>query len=635
MDFRSSTPGLLSLCLAFGLMPKAILAAPATPSTAVTAATSEQSDWNLKALFADQAAWDAAAQSIEKSLPKLTACKGTLARSAEQLAQCLATAYELNKQFARVSGYASRMNDADGNDPKGQELVGRVAKLGSKLSEAASFINPEIIAIPPARLKKLQADKALAPYRFALDNIVRLRDHSLSTREAEIAAQASQMASAPNKLYGTFSTLNHPFPKVKLKNGEEVELTHAAYTKYRTAPDAEDREKVFKEFFGSFKKTRETYAGLFESAINRDHFFARLQKYDSDMEASLSATNVPLPVYSTMLDQIKGHKELLWRYLKLKQKMLGLKELKYSDLYLPLTRADAPQYTFDEAKKLAYATLQPLGSDYVTILDKALAERWMDIYPKKGKRSGAYMDGSAYEVHPYVLMNYNNDYESVSTFLHEFGHAGHSYLANSTQPYQYADYPIFVAEVASTFNEALLHHQLLKDSKDDKTRLFLLGQYLESWRTTVFRQALFADFEAQIHRMSAEGQTLTADALESTYLKLLREYYGEAEGVVKVDPIYATEWAYVGHFFNSFYMFQYTTSFIASTALAEKVQSGEAGARDNYLRMLKAGGSAYPIDLLKMGGVDMSTAAPYNVAFKSMKDALDKAEKLILGQTTS
>ncbi|WP_141732529.1 oligoendopeptidase F [Oligoflexus tunisiensis] len=633
MDLRPCTKGLLSLCLALGPMPAAILAASSTP--AAEAVQTEQSHWNLTALFPNHAAWDAAAQALEKSLPRLTACKGRLSHSAPQLAQCLATYYDLNKQFARLGGYAHRLNDADGNDPKGQELVGRVAKLGSKLSEAASFLNPEILAMPPARLKKLQAHKALAPYRFALDNMVRLREHSLSNRESEIAAQASQMAATPNKIYRTFSTLNHPFAKVKLKNGDEVELTHAAYTKYRTLPDAEDRENVFKTFFGTFKQTRETYASLFESSINRDHFFARLQKYDSDMEASLSATNVPLTVYSTMLEQVKGHKKLLWRYLKLKQKMLGLKELKYSDLYLPLTTTEAPQYSFDDAKKIAYETLKPLGSDYVKILDKALAERWMDIYPKKGKRSGAYMDGSAYDVHPYVLMNYNNDYESVSTFLHEFGHAGHSYLANANQPFHYADYPIFVAEVASTFNEALLKSQLLKDAKDDKARLFLLGQYLEGWRTTVFRQALFADFEAQIHRMSAEGKTLTADLLEQTYLKLLREYYGEAEGVVKVDPIFAIEWAYVHHFFNSFYMFQYTTSFIASTALAEKVQSGEAGARDNYLNMLKAGGSKYPIDLLKMGGVDMSSAAPYSIAFKSMLDALDQAEKLVEGMETT
>ncbi len=622
------TRNLLGLCLAVTVLSTG---ARAETKSAMVTETAPQGSWNLKALFPDQAAWEATAKSVEASLPKLQACKGTLARSAQQLAHCLKTSYSINKEFARVAGYAQRINDADGTDPLGQELVGRVSKLGSKLSEAASYISPEILAIAPARLKKLQADKELQPYRFALDNIVRLRAHSLTTREAEIAAQSSEMAATPNKIYGTFSTLNHPFAKVRLKNNEEVELTPAAYTKYRTSPDAEDREKVFKEFFGSYQKTRETYATLFEASINRDHFYAKFQKYDSDMAASLSATNVPQSVYSTMLEQIKANKQLLWRYLKLKQKLLGLKELKYSDLYLPLTRAEAPKYSFDEAKAIAFETIKPLGQDYAKILEKALDERWIDIYPKKGKRSGAYMDGSAYDVHPYMLMNYNNDYESVSTFLHEFGHAGHSYLANANQAYQYADYPIFVAEVASTFNENLLHHQLVKESKDNTQKLFLLGQYLESWRTTVFRQALFADFEQKIHSLSAEGKTLTADLLEQTYLGLLKEYYGEAEGVVKVDPIYATEWAYVGHFFNSFYMFQYTTSFIASTALAEKVNSGEPSAREQYLNMLKAGGSQYPIDLLKIGGVDMSSAAPYGIAFKSMKEALEEAEKLIQG----
>lgn len=626
MYLRTIGRRLLGLSLVLSTLTAAAQAENTSP-TSTDAATSTH--WNLRALFADQAAWESAAKAVEKSLPQLQLCKGTLAKSAHQLAQCLTLSYQINKDFARVAAYAQRLNDADGNDALGQELVGRVGKLGSKLAEAASFVNPEILAIAPQRLKNLQTDKELAPYRFALDNIVRLREHSLNTREAEIAAQSSEMAAAASKIYGTFSTLNHPFAKVKLKNGEEVELTHAAYTKYRTAPDADDREKIFQAFFGSFQKTRETYASLLEASINRDHFFAKLQKYDSDMAASLSVTNVPQPVYTTMLEQIKDHKQLLWRYLKLKQKMLGLKELKYSDLYLPLTRTKAPKYTFDEAKSLAYASIKPLGSDYAKILDQALSEGWIDIYPKKGKRSGAYMDGSAYDVHPYMLMNYNNDYESVSTFLHEFGHAGHSYLANANQAYQYADYPIFVAEVASTFNENLLHHQLVKDAKDNQTKLFLLGQYLDAWRTTIFRQALFADFEQKIHSMSAEGKTLTADLLEQTYLKLLKDYYGEAEGVVKVDPIYATEWAYVGHFFNSFYMFQYTTSFIASTALAEKVYNAEPSARDLYLNMLKAGGSQYPIDLLKIGGVDMSSSAPYGIAFKSMEEALEQAEKLI------
>jgi oligoendopeptidase F len=626
MNFRACKQGLLSLCLAIGIVQ--------APAVFADEADANKGNWDLNALYSDQTAWDAAARHVEASLPKFLACKGTLSRSAHQLAQCLGQYYGISKELARVANYSQRLNDADGNDTRGQELVGRTTKLASKFEEAVSFFDPEILSIAPARLKKLQADKEVQPYSFALDNIVRLRAHTLNAREAQIVAQASEMASTAGKVYSTFKTLNHPFPKVKLKNGEEVELTHAAFTKYRTAPDAEDREKVFKEFFGSFQRTRETYAALFDSSIAGDHFYSRLKNYDSDMAAALSQTNVPLTVYSTMLEQIKGHKELLWRYLKLKQKMLGLKQLNYSDLYLPLTRAEAPQYTFDQAKAIAYEAIKPLGADYKVILDKALAENWIDIYPKKGKRSGAYMDGSAYDVHPYVLMNYNNDYESVSTFLHEFGHAGHSYLSNANQPFQYADYPIFVAEVASTFNENLLHHQLLRDAKDDKTRLFLLGQYLEGWRTTVFRQAMFADFEATIHRLSAEGKTLTADLMEQTYLKLLKEYYGEAEGVVKVDPIYSTEWAYVHHFFSNFYMFQYTTSFIASTALAEKVQSGEANARDHYLDMLKAGGSRYPIDLLKIGGIDMSTAAPYSISFKSMQEALDQAEKLVAGITS-
>ena len=602
-------------------------AASETPLPAPVASTVEDT-WNLKDLFVDQQAWHAAATSLTANMPRLLTFKGQLSRDARQLAQCLKLYFQLKKELARLTVYAQSRNNADGSDPVGQDLVGRATKLNSQLDETASFMAPEILAIPQGRLRKLQATKELVPYRFTLDNITRLRAHTLNAREAEIAAQSSEMAAVPAKTYTTFSTLNHPFAKVKLHNDEEVELTFAAYTHYRTLQDTADREKVFHEFFGSLQRTRETYASLLDGAILRDHFYAKLKKYDNDLAASLGESNVPTSVYYTMLEQVKANRQLLWRYLKLKQKMLALAELKYSDLYLPLSHEPSGHYTFAEAKKIAHAAISPLGADYVKILDRALAGRWIDVYPRKGKESGAYMDSAAYDVHPYILMNYSDDYESVSTFLHEFGHSAHSYLAISQQPYHTADYPIFVAEVASTFNEILLNRYLAKAAPDDKAKLFLLGAYLESWRTTVFRQAFFADFEQNIHRLAAEGKTLTADLLQETYLKLLREYYGEAEGIVKIDPLYAVEWAFIPHFYGNFYVFQYTTSFIAATALAQKVLGEEPGVREGYLNMLKAGGSRYPIDLLKIAGVDMSGPEVYGVAFKAMDKALTEAEQL-------
>jgi len=345
--------------------------------------------------------------------------------------------------------------------------------------------------------------------------------------------------------------------------------------------------------------------------------------------ASLNRTNVPEAVYRNMVKQIRAGLPLLWRYLKLRKKLMGVKELAYHDLYVSIVpKVDWP-FPFETCRKLIEASTKPLGADYVKIIAMAFDKRWMDVLPTAGKRSGAYMSGGAYDVHPYMLLNHNNDYDGLSTMTHELGHAAHSWLANKRQPYHNAGYPTFTAEIASTLNEDLLRLYMLADEKDKKRRLYLLGQYLEGWRTTVFRQALFAEFELKIHEMARAGKPLTADLLDSTYLDLLKTFYGHDKGVCKIDPLYAAEWAYIPHFYYNFYMFQYTTSFIAGTAIARDIHGGDVKARDRYLEMLAAGGSKYPAELLAIAGVDMSVAKPYETAYVSLRKALDEAEGLV------
>ncbi len=598
-------------------------------SSSLHAEGTAEETWDLSALYANDAAWNKAAEASDSFIKPVKSCKGQWAKSPNKLAECFDTYFKAHKEVARLYNYAFQKASANGEDPNAQALKGKAGKIWASLEEAASPMQSEIIGLPEKKLQTFINHPLLKTYKLTLENITRKRKHTLSAEGNQLLAYSTELAEGSREVFHALTTLNLPFPTVKLSTGESVEVNAPAFSKYRQSSSADDRDKVFRAFFGTYKGFRETYAANFNSMVNRDAFYRKAKNYNSDVEASLDASNVPVSVYSKMIEQVRANRPLLWRYLKLKQKLMGLKELKYSDLYLPLTNEKAPSYSFDEAKKLAFAAVAPLGKEYQSILERSNKERWIDVYPAKGKVSGAYMDGSAYDVHPYLLMNYNNDYESVSTYLHEFGHAAHSYYSSKNQPYHYADYPTFAAEVASTFNEVLLSEHFLKSTQDPKFKLFILGQALESFRTTVFRQAFFADFEWTVHELAQKGNTLTADLLDKTYLDLLKLYYGDAEGVVKVDPLYAIEWAYIPHFYNNFYVFQYTTSFIASNALAGKVLTEGEKARDSYLSMLKAGGSLYPLDLLKLGGIDMSGTEPYKISFANMEKALDEAEKIV------
>ena len=442
-------------------------------------------------------------------------------------------------------------------------------------------------------------------------------------------AQTSLIAGAPSSIYAILSNAELPYPEVELSDGEVVKLNKAGYARYRALPNRQDREIVFGAFWKVFKDFRRTFGVQLYSNVKKDMFYARTRGYKSSLESALDKNNIPTEVYTALIENVNKNLDSFHRYLKLKKRMLDVEMLKYSDVYAPVVKGIDLRYTYDEAKKLVIDAAKPLGRSYVRVVERALKNRWVDVHPTPGKRAGAYSNGSAYDVHPYILLNYNGQYDDVSTLAHELGHTMHSYYSNKEQPYPTADYSIFVAEVASTFYEALLIDKMLKEIKDDDVRLSLLMNYLDGIKGTVFRQTQFAEFELLIHEKAENGEPLTGDILSELYGDILKRYYGHDKGVCHIDELYTVEWAYIPHFYYNFYVYQYSTSFTASTALCEKVLSKEKDAVKKYLQFISAGGSKYPIDLLREAGVDMTTAEPFDKTMVVMNRTMDEIEAIL------
>jgi oligoendopeptidase F len=426
-----------------------------------------------------------------------------------------------------------------------------------------------------------------------------------------------------------FNNAEMPNPVLELSDGKKVELTAPIFGKYRTTPNRTDRMNLFKIWFGNYGKFQNTLAANLTGNAKGHFFYAKARKYSSSLEAALDANNIPVSVYENLIKQIHKALPTLHRFLRLKKKMLHLDTLHYYDLYMPLTQHFDRKYTIEEAQNIILHALKPMGGEYLTGLNKAFTERWIDYIPTKGKRSGAYSNGSAYDVHPYILMNWTDDYNSLSTLAHELGHTMHSYFSNKYQKFQNSDYSIFVAEIASTFNENMLNKYLIDRSKSKEEKLFLLSNYLERMRTTIFRQTLFAEFEWELHKMIERGEPVTGEKLSQLYLKLTREYYGHDQGYCVVDPYIAYEWAYIPHFYYNFYVYQYATSQIYSTAFAQKVFTEEKSAVDNYFKILKGGGSQYPIDLIREAGIDPLSSEAFDLTMQRMNEVMDEIEKLI------
>ena len=586
--------------------------------------------WNLADIYPDDAAWRKQKEAIAAELPKIGEYRGKLGSSPQALASALELSTRLAKELTRLYVYASMLADTDTrlSEPEGmqQEMQQIYARYGAE----ASFIEPEVLKIGTATVEKfIASEPRLKNYTFYLRDIVRRAPHTLSDAEEKILADAAPLAGSASNIYGILTNADFPYPTITLSDGKSVKVSQAGYSELRTSKNRDDRKAAMSSFFGALGGFSRTFGTTINSEVQKVLFYARARKYNSNLDASLDPANIPVTVYTRLVAGVNRHLPVFHRYLKLRKQIMKVDQLHYYDLYAPLVSSVDLKYTPGEAQKLILAAVAPLGTDYQATIGRAFDSRWIDLYPNAGKASGAYSDGGAYDVHPYMLINYNGQYADVSTLAHELGHTMQSHLSNKTQPYPLAGYPIFVAEVASTFNEALLIDYMLGQIKDDDTRLSLLGNYLENIKATVFRQTQFAEFELRMHEQAAKGEALTGDGLAKLYMDITKKYYGHEQGVCVVDDYVAHEWSYIPHFYRDFYVFQYATSFTASAALAEKVKTGDTAARARYLAFLAAGGSKYPIDLLKDAGVDMTTDEPLDLTIKTMNHVMDEIEGLL------
>jgi oligoendopeptidase F len=537
---------------------------------------------------------------------------------------------DLNKEFSRVYVYTGLIADQDTRVAKYRAMKQEMDQLGSSFGADTAFVEPEILKIDRATIDAYIAkEPKLAPYTFYLHDLLRRQSHTLSEPEEKIIADAGLMSSAPSDVYGVFTNADFPFPTVTLADGTTRKLDLATFSVSRSLPNRDDRKKVFESFFGALGDYRSTIGTALNAEVQKDLFYMRARKYPTTLDSALEPDSIPTSVYTKLIDGVNANLPTFHRYLNLRKRMLGINDLHYYDLYAPLVANAKLEYSLDETKKNILGALAPLGTGYTSVIERAFNDRWIDLYPNAGKRSGAYSNGGAYDVHPFMLINYNGRYDDMSTVAHELGHTMQSYFSNKTQPYPTAGYPIFVAEVASTFNEALLNDYMLKQIKDPATRLSLLGNYLEGMKGTVFRQTQFAEFELRIHQAAEKGEPLTGDTFDAIYLDIVKRYYGDDKGVCKVDDVIKHEWAYIPHFYRTYYVYQYATSATASAALSEKVMSGDANATKRYLAFLSAGGSKYPIDLLKDAGVDMTTSEPLDLTMKKMNRVMDEMDEIL------
>jgi oligoendopeptidase F len=587
--------------------------------------------WNLAEVYPNPVAWRAQKEKITAELPKIREFEGTLSASPKTLADALELMSRLDKELTRLYVYASMLSDEDTRDSVPQGMQQEMQQIAASFGAYASFIEPEIVKIGSAAIEKtIGAEPRLKPYTFYLRDIARRAAHTLSDAEEKILADAGPLAGSPTNIYTILTNADFPYPTVTLHDGKTLKVDQAGYSELRASSNRDDRRVVMSAFFTALGSFGRTLGMTMNANVQKDLFYSKARKYSGNLEAALNGPNIPVSVYQRLIEGVNKHLPTFHRYLRLRKRMLGLTDdLHYYDLYAPLVSSVNLRYTPEEAQKLVIDAMAPLGTEYQSTLRRAFSERWLDWQPTEGKVSGAYSNGGAYDVHPYMLLNYLGQYNDVSTVAHELGHTMQSYFSNKTQPYPTANYPTFVAEVASTFNEALLIDYMLKQIKDTPTRLSLLGNYLEGIKATVFRQTQFAEFELRMHEMAQKGEPITGDALAKVYLDITRRYYGHDQKVALVDDYIAHEWSFIPHFYRNFYVFQYATSFTAAEALSAKVLSGDQGATKRYLTFLSAGGSKYPIDLLKDAGVDMTTGEPLDLTIRRMNEVMDETEKLL------
>ncbi|SFP79970.1 oligoendopeptidase F [Salibacterium halotolerans] len=582
--------------------------------------------WDLEDIFASDEEWEQEFEAVKTYIPTMESFKGTLGKSADNLYQCLKTEDELGARFGRLLSYAHMRADQDTGNSYYQGLEDRASSLAAKLGQALAFVTPEILSIPEETLHSfIQEHEGLAFYKQALEEINEERPHVLDESQESMMAQVSEVTASPGNTFGMLNNADLTFPSVKDEQGEEAQVTHGRILRFLESDDRRVRRDAFKAVYDTYAKYRNTFASTLSGEVKKHLFTAGVRSYDSARQAALSSNHIPEIVYDQLVDTVNNHLHLLHRYVRLRKRVLELDEIHNYDLYTPLVKDVDMNVTYEDAQQKVLKAVEPLGEEYVNKVAEGFQSRWIDVYENEGKRSGAYSSG-AYGTKPYILMNWQDDVNNMFTLAHELGHSMHSYFSHREQPVRYADYTIFVAEVASTVNESLLNDYLLKTTENKKERLYLLNHFLEGFRGTVFRQTMFAEFEQLIHEKAAAGEPLTPDLLEKEYYALNEKYFGED---MTVDDDIALEWARIPHFYMNFYVYQYATGYSAAAALSRQLLQEGQPAVDRYLAFLQSGSSDYPINLLKKAGVDMTSAAPVEEAMKLFEDTLSEMERLL------
>ena len=585
--------------------------------------------WDLTLLYANEAAWRTAKDQLAAEIPQLKQYEGRLGESSATLLAAMNHLQRMRDEFTRLSVYASLNLDEDTRQAPMLERTQEVGLLGTKFAQATSYMDPELLTVGATKIKGFVAtEPGLARHQFNLMETMRAAPHTLGAEAEGVLSATGLVTGTASSLYGILANADLPWPTIKLADGSEAHLDQAGYTRWRSVANRADRQAVFDAFWKKMREYERTFGVALFSQVKADWFNASTRKYASSLAYALDGNNIPEAVYRTLIAETNASLPTLHRYFKLRGRLLGLPELHYWDIYPPIVSSDK-KFPLAVGKEISTAAVAPLGADYQRKFAESLGGRYTHYYPQPGKRSGAYMSGGVHDAHPFVLMNYNDDYESVSTLAHEWGHGIHSVLANSTQPSTNSGYPIFIAEIASTQNEVLLLEHMLKVAQTDDEKLYYLGSALENMRGTFFRQAMFAEFELATHEIVEKGGSLSGQKLSQIYGDLLRKYHGDKEGVLKIDELVTIEWAYIPHFYRRFYVYQYATSIAAGTAFAERILKGEPGAVETYLGLLKAGGSDHPYDLVKQAGVDLASPAPYRALVTRMNSIMDQIEAIL------
>ena len=582
--------------------------------------------WNLESIYANNELWEEDYAALEKDAAEFAKLKGAIEADVSKIPAVLDAYYGLHRRLSKLSVYARMRFDQDTTDSTYQTMSAKIGSLGVKIGAASAFVEPEILSYSKEQLEAAEKEnERTAYYGRKIEEMLRGQEHTLDAEKEELLAAAGDMAEAPDDIFSVLMNADMKYPDIVLEDGTHLPLTNSTYISYMESPDRAVREGAFKTLYGQIASLKNTFAAIYRGNLKQAKFYAQSRKYSSARAMYLADSNVPESVYDNLLSAVHEALPMMYRYVAVRKKVLGVDKLHMYDVYTPIVAAQNQTYEFEQAKQMVLEALKPMGEDYLSHAREGLENRWIDIYPNKGKKGGAYSWG-CYDSQPFILLNYTKNLDSVFTLIHEMGHSIHSYYSRTAQDYAYSEYKIFVAEVASTCNECLLMHDLLEKTTDKEQRKYLLNHYLDSFKGTLFRQTMFAEFEKNAHDYCAQGKPLTAEALSQMYLELNQKYFGPD---MEKDEEIAYEWMRIPHFYTPFYVYQYATGYSAAVALSAKILKEGKPAVDAYMSFLKGGESKDPIDLLKMAGVDMTTEKPVADALALFGELVTELETLV------